>query len=220
METYLSLIRRVFRRAKFEILDKPRGLGRPICAQVWNADYQAGNWRHLESLSEHAHYSIIASYIAAFGTNADVLDMGCGAGVLTRYLYPSSYRHYCGVDVSTAAIGQAMRFGSDGVIEFKQGNFDTWISENRFDIIVFNESLYYARDARATLERFIDTLSPNGWLIVSMHHYGSHHYAVWRRVETAFSVMHSTHVENEKGQKWSIKVLRPKIMLDQPVSSS
>lgn len=207
MTSELSLTKRLLRRVRYELISKRQGLGTPILARAWNREYHAGRWKYLENLDEHARYAIIASYVTAFGHNGRLLEMGCGNGVLTRYLHPQSYSNYIGIDLSTEAIEQAKHSTLEGRIEFCEGDFDTWNSTDTFDVIVFNECIYYARDPRATLERVKQFLSPRGSLIVSMFVHGNHK-EMWQRIETRFPALDTTRVENGNGHQWTIKTLQ------------
>jgi len=70
---------------------------------------------------------------------------------------------YVGVDLSSAALQRAQAFGLSGC-EFVRGDFETWLPTERFDVVVFNESIGYARDPAATVRRFFRLSHFSPWL--------------------------------------------------------
>jgi cyclopropane fatty-acyl-phospholipid synthase-like methyltransferase len=75
----------------------------------------------------------------------NVLEIGCGAGALTRHLAPLSER-ILALDISPVAISRARAMGSDlanvdfrvqNIMEFKLGEQGPW------DLLVMNEMIYY-----------------------------------------------------------------------------
>jgi ubiquinone/menaquinone biosynthesis C-methylase UbiE len=71
-----------------------------------------------------------------------LLEVGCGAGILLSRLDPALIAHYVGLDVSSLALDEAR-------ITYPNGNFVHSYAEafssdaNSFDVIIFNESIYY-----------------------------------------------------------------------------
>jgi SAM-dependent methyltransferase len=72
----------------------------------WDRMFADGRWDYLDSPSEAPRYAVIAGYIHRRPDAACVLDVGCGSGLLYRYLDQSRVT-YRGIDVSPTAIGQA-----------------------------------------------------------------------------------------------------------------
>ncbi|MFV0308293.1 MAG: class I SAM-dependent methyltransferase, partial [Desertimonas sp.] len=141
-----------------------------------------------------------------------MLDVGCGDGVLWRRLDDAGAapRTYLGVDISAAAIETAPQRGAG--VEFRALDYDTAADqiEDRFDVVVFNESLAYFRSPAGTLQQAFDRhLRPGGVVLVSLWDqpaYGDD--ALWRRLLAGRQVV----AESERrhpvhGSRWRAKAL-------------
>jgi 2-polyprenyl-3-methyl-5-hydroxy-6-metoxy-1,4-benzoquinol methylase len=96
--------------------------------------------------------------------NGSVLDIGCGEGTLSDFLTPDQKTKYLGVDISKEAvrIGRTKRG-----LNFVQGEAETFIPDHNFDVIVFNEMLYYVEHVDV-MKRFAKFLNPNGIIVISV----------------------------------------------------
>lgn len=164
-----------------KFLLRPIGYGHPVPKVALDAEYRDGHWEHFHAAAEQPRYAAILRMIAAFGGDCPaILDVGCGSGRLPLLLEPERRRHYVGVDLSTEGLARARRLGLADA-EFIEGNFETWRPVGKFDVIVFNESIGYARDPAAVTRAFARQLNSTGILIVSQFRFG-HHRALWRRI--------------------------------------
>lgn len=105
----------------------------------------------------------------------DVLDVGCGIGVLARQLAPHADR-VLGIDLSQEAVDRARLLSASlSNIEFSQADVTCLDDDGRrFDLIVVADIIYYlAPLTDATLKllasRFADRLAPNGLLLLVNH---------------------------------------------------
>jgi 2-polyprenyl-3-methyl-5-hydroxy-6-metoxy-1,4-benzoquinol methylase len=197
--------RRYLERIYHDLVLGPRGYGRSVDTSVWEKQYRHGEWSALQGLDEIAHYAVIGGYTRLLHPSPAILDAGCGGGELAKWVNPM-FASYFGIDISEEAIAQASNLNLDKA-NFAVGDLEIWETHLRFDIIVFNESLYYTRDPRETLLRFNRFLSSAGAFIVSMCEYG-HNAAVWSRLDETVQWLHGTEVRNCKGQCWEIRVGR------------
>jgi 2-polyprenyl-3-methyl-5-hydroxy-6-metoxy-1,4-benzoquinol methylase len=96
----------------------------------------------------------------------DVLDVGCGDGLLAQRLAPVS-RSVTGIDPDTAAIARATdRLASHRHVTVAQRDFQNFqAGEQRFDLITFVASLHHM-DLRASLIKARDLLTPTGEIAV------------------------------------------------------
>jgi 2-polyprenyl-3-methyl-5-hydroxy-6-metoxy-1,4-benzoquinol methylase len=96
----------------------------------------------------------------------DVLDVGCGDGLLAQRLAPVS-RSVTGIDPDPEAIGPAAdRLASHGHVTISHGEFqDYQPGAHRFDLITFVASLHHM-DLRASLVKARDLLTPTGEIAV------------------------------------------------------
>jgi|SRR6185437_4372601 len=99
--------------------------------------------------------------------NPSVLDVGCAAGALSLAL--SKFSRYLGTDVSAHAIESGKR---DGIVALQAIDLRLFQTDQTWDVIVFNEVLYYLSVEEAVCEviRYAGFLSENGIMCVSMKH--------------------------------------------------
>jgi 2-polyprenyl-3-methyl-5-hydroxy-6-metoxy-1,4-benzoquinol methylase len=92
----------------------------------------------------------------------DVLDIGCGDGLLAQRLAPVS-RSVTGIDTDPAAIARAAdRLASLRHVTVSQADFqDYQAGARRFDLITFVASLHHM-DLRASLVKARNLLTPTG----------------------------------------------------------
>lgn len=183
--------------------------GTPVPREVWERQYQNGEWDYLESDDEAAHYEAIARFYARHGEGRSVLDVGCGTGLMYRYLTTAAgmpaYR-YTGIDLSAAALEQAAR--RDPYADFRQADYSSESVDGRFGCIIFNETLYSFENPLAILNRCMrENMEHDAMFIISM--YGDHHDGIWNGIARQHTVMDETEVENARQVRWKIKVIRP-----------
>ena len=190
----------------------PSDHGRPLPADTWERQYREGEFEFLDSMEELAHYAIIAGHVRFLFPSPTILDVGCGHGRLVDVLRGLPFKRYHGIDVSAEAIRRAAVHGSKQTT-FAVADFNTWSPRERFDVMVFCESLNYAQHPASTLLRYARALERNGAIIVSLYRYrkpGGIGKRTWQNVGSSFHTVDSTTVTNSKGQTWDIKVFRQK----------
>lgn len=127
--------------------------------------YATGRWNYLGDVSEMHRYSVIIGCASFFRPGpVDVLDVGCGSGVLQQRM---ACARYLGVDMNASAIAQAQARNS-ATVQFLCAPVESYAVPGRFDVIVFNESLYYMPDPLAILQRHLQHLQPDGVVIICM----------------------------------------------------
>ncbi len=181
----------------------------------WNHQYERGQWDGLEQLDELARFSVLAGYVQfLFPQTPHILEVGGGEGILAPRIGRNQYGRFLGTDVADAAIAQAQaRFGDDQTtfraLDMNQIGPDTLPGET-FDLIIFNESLYYLHPMLPKLkEQYLPLLRPGGLFIISLNT-GTHANSdeKWAELDTTFTVLHQSKVETAKNGWW-IKVLEP-----------
>jgi 2-polyprenyl-3-methyl-5-hydroxy-6-metoxy-1,4-benzoquinol methylase len=103
-----------------------------------------------------------------------VLDVACSGGTLL-YALPN-FSRYLGVDVSSVAIEMARRTASDMIpdraadIRFDAADLRQFDLPARYDVMVFNEVLYYLTTDQAVDEvrRYAKSLNVGGLIVISM----------------------------------------------------
>ncbi len=174
----------------------------------WDREYKTGTWRHLEEVGELGHYSVIAGYAQLIRPKA-ILDVACGSGVLARHLKALPYKHYLGIDLSMEAVMEASRRYGDERTRFQTADAREFASEQLFDLIVFNECLYYFRKPADVARHYSKLLAPGGKCIVSMF-MATENRAIWRELEPFAAIEDAMTIRNQKsGVGWVIKLLSP-----------
>lgn len=99
----------------------------------------------------------------------DVLDVGCGTGVLTRELtrHVRDAGSATGFDLSESMLGVARNRCPDAT--FKQGNAtDLPFEDQRFDVVVSSFMLMFVPDPVKSLSEMRRVLRPGGRLVISV----------------------------------------------------
>jgi len=98
--------------------------------------------------------------------DADVLDLGCGPGHLTRRLRELTAGRILGVDPSAGMVAEARRrFGGDG-IDFAVGAAEHLPAADAFDAIFCNSALQWFRDPARALRACAQALRAGGAIAV------------------------------------------------------
>ena len=152
-----------------------------VSPETWDREYREGQWHYLRRMDSLAGLVSILGY-CQFLNPASILDAGCGEGLLAEKLKMLPYTSYLGIDVSREAIASATpRLGDDRSL-FAVADAWAFETDQRFDVIVFNQSLYYLPDPAAVLAKYRAMLTPGGHIIVSMVDNACTR-AVWRLIE-------------------------------------
>ena len=169
--------------------------------------YAAGRWAYLESVQELPRYAVISGYCAHRRSAVSVLDLGCGTGVLRKWLRPELLSDYVGVDLSEVAIHCARR-EVNGVGKFVAADVALFEPKRRFDVIVFNEVLYYFADPASILRRYASALESHGVFVISLWESPESRRA-WRCAADAVTVADAVEVRNERNIAWQIRLCYP-----------
>jgi SAM-dependent methyltransferase len=181
----------------------------------WEREYRADGWAWLWNARESLHHRVIAAFADGFDGAARILDAGCGEGVLQRAMRQVGYASYLGVDLSATAAERAQAAAGDDRTQFRQGDANSFEPEGEFDLIVFNECLYYLSDPRATLLRLSRHLSPRGLIVVSMSmdsiRPGVFMLRIWNDLARSFDAIEEvTMMHGNGGSVRIVKALRPR----------
>jgi len=175
----------------------------------WDQQYASGRWDYLRTTGEAAHYGVILSYLYTIEYPHRILDIGCGEGLLHAMLDPQRYERYIGIDVSLEVISRLNpRVDTKTVFVCADARTYNVESSEQFDVIIFNECLYYFEDPLGVSQRYAQHLAPNGALIVSMYAEDQTR-RIWRMLDSVYQIEDEVHVTNRSGVAWTIKLLRP-----------
>jgi len=138
--------------------------------EIWDQEFQAGDWRHLDSTADDQVYV----YLERYTNGGSILDLGCGAGNTGNELNARSYSKYTGVDVSQVATdlaaARSSENGRDKKNEYFCGDIATFAPSDRYEVILFRESIFYIPRSKIVdvLLRYRKHLKQDGVFIVRM----------------------------------------------------
>ncbi|HWK04092.1 MAG TPA: methyltransferase domain-containing protein [Puia sp.] len=99
---------------------------------------------------------------------AEVLDVGCGNGVISRSLGEQGFT-VRGIDVSDKAIAKAMSLNTFPNVRFEVVSAEKLVAEgNRYYAVICSEVLEHLKDPGLLLEGLNKSLHPQGVLIVTV----------------------------------------------------
>lgn len=174
----------------------------------WNYQYDKGLWEGLKGLNELARFSVIVGYIKYLKPGQpEILEIGCGEGLLQQRLQSPNYGRYVGSDISDSAIQNAQA-QADEKCTYLVADMDKYQPTGTFDLIIFNESIYYSRHPLETLQRFATHLKANGLLIVTINDH-KHSDELWRSIKDGFELLDEATTVTTKST-CVCKVLLPK----------
>ena len=145
---------------------------------------RAGEYTYLSSISEEAlarglnkpfspeerarqFLDLGAIYSLLPPAPARILDAGCGAGWLSRFIARAGYS-VLGMDCSSEAIELARgyeHFANEGDVTFEVGDFEQCDFTEEFDAIIFYAALHHTQDLEASLHCAYKALKTGGIML-------------------------------------------------------
>ena len=117
--------------------------------------------------NEEIRYSTIVDFIKHCRIeDTRILDVGCGYGALVKYLKTEDYSSYLGIDLSDNAIYKARKTNFQKS-EFLIADAHQFHPKKTFDVIIFNEVLYYLDCQMEVVGRYSEFLENSGYFIFS-----------------------------------------------------
>jgi 2-polyprenyl-3-methyl-5-hydroxy-6-metoxy-1,4-benzoquinol methylase len=142
----------------------PSGLKRIL----WDKEYSGTKW----NFAYHSETDCVYPHLQKYAANGSILDLGCGMGNTANELAESAYQRYLGVDISEVCLSKATRrsqeSGRAAKNEFVRGDFLQFSTPEKFDVILFRESLYHVPMSKieSTLNHYAKNLKDKGVFIV------------------------------------------------------
>lgn len=183
---------------------------------AWEKEYQDGSWEFLSDENESIRYTVLARYIAKQQRPIRLCDVGCGPGIILRHLDMNLIAKYTGLDFVQESLDRIDPKRSQD--RYICSSLEEYVPDDKWDVILFNEVLYYMDDPVKEMRKFEAALSKGGIFIVSMHKkdrwlaYGDR---CIRRVRSYFKEAHydiQDAVELKRiydHVSWTIYVVRP-----------
>ena len=165
--------------------------------------YASGRWAYMKEVAESHRYSLIIGCCEYYQSgDRKVLDVGCGEGILQRRM---AYAEYLGVDMNAEAISLAMS-REDEHTRFVLAPAETYQPASQYDVIVFNESLYYIPNPIAVFEHYRACLAPDGIVVVCMFQTNLAR-RIWKKLSSIDMVeLTAIKISNELGFASVVKV--------------
>lgn len=135
---------------------------------AWDTQYRRGIWDYLNDNLEVERFEAVIQQAALYAPGGKMLEIGCGEGILQSRMPPGSYTKYAGIDLSKVAIRKAARLQNEQT-KYICADMETYQPSDNFDLIIFNESLYYGKDPVQLLQRYVQFLEPAGHIIISIY---------------------------------------------------
>ncbi|WP_128544639.1 class I SAM-dependent methyltransferase [Larkinella soli] len=154
----------------------------------WNYQYDKGLWDGLKAIDELARFSVIVGYVKYLKPGQpEVMEVGCGEGLLQQRLQAQNYGRFVGLDIADVAVENA-RAQADEKCTYRVGDMDTYEPDGTFDLIIFNEVIYYSKHPLKTLQRFSQYLKPGGLLIVTINNH-KRSDKLWNSIKDGFALV-------------------------------
>ncbi|MFK7956134.1 MAG: trans-aconitate 2-methyltransferase [Lysobacterales bacterium] len=173
----------------------------------WEAMYEEGY--ELNKPQEDGRYGVLTQLLSRHVGAEPVLDVGCGEGLVATHLRRVSDVPLEGFDLSEKAIAIARSRNIPDCQYSAAGFDDVNPGEQRYSVIVFNESLYYADDPALLVRKYQQWLAPKGVFLISMYDTVVTR-RVWRSIANEGSVKQAVQVKDLESQlMWTLKILAP-----------
>jgi trans-aconitate methyltransferase len=192
----VRVLRHLFTERSYERYYSPAGWD-----DMWTAGYT------LDGLNEDGRYGALITLMCRHAEGGPILDAGCGDGLLEAKFRAVSPAHAVGIDYSHEAVAHAK---ARNILDctFVQADYRDFRPEERFRLIVLNESLYYVADAPGVMTSLTRWLTPNGVFIVSMFD-SRVTRRIWRMLARGYVSVQGVEIRDERTHlKWRIRVLR------------
>lgn len=169
----------------------------------WDLNYRKGKWDYMGD--EKLRYAAIVELIRQTGIEKPkILDLGCGYGALNRYLQPDDYGFSLGIDLSSNAIARAKAEKYPNA-QFQVADIHQFVPKQQFDIIIFNEVLYYLDDQLEVVSRFSQYFEPGGCFIFSFFNIRQD---LIDALEQQYSLVRKEIISQTDGVTWGISLYR------------
>ena len=102
------------------------------------------------------------------------LDLGCGAGDISEYIFDKTGASVTGIDYAASAIAEATNRtnAKKPRLDFMQGNFNELVLEREsYDVVISLDTLYWAADLEKTMSMLVRSLRKGGRMGIFMNHH-------------------------------------------------
>ena len=175
----------------------------------WNYQYAKGQWDGLKDGYERERQEMVKAFFIKYANGGSLLEIGAGDGILPELVFQKQhYSTYLGVDVADEVMAKANHRLGDDRHRFLFGDMNNWQIKEKFDVILLNECINYAKNFDKTWTETLKSLNSGGVFIVSMHEH-KRSPQIWAAFDCHFTILEEKLVQNEFS-KWMVKVGKPK----------
>ena len=135
-----------------------------LCERVFGKDLCQDGMADMEALAD-----MIAKLNPGHGDR--LLDLGCGAGLITEYVSDSTGARVVGLEYAPEAVkvAQERTREKQQYLSFVQGDMNALdLEPNSFDAVMSLDTLYWAVDLEATMAKLVEAVKPGGQICVFM----------------------------------------------------
>lgn len=107
--------------------------------------------------------------VSKLDSNSHVLELGCGNGLITEYIYDQTKCYITGIDIAADAIEQAniRTSGKRSRINLDVKSMENLdYPNNSFDAVISIDSLYFVKDLENTIQNIKRVLKPEGFAYI------------------------------------------------------
>ena len=193
---------------KFKLWGQRTGKGRRIHVSQWNEEFADGRWEYLKNDRQTTRYKAIMDILAKHKTKPAILDVGCGEGILVDHLIQKKidFSDYLGLDISSQAITKAQHHHP--TVKFETADAEKYIASSGYDIIIFNECIYYFRNPLLVLHNFERYLNKNGIYIMSVFN-NKNYFQILDSIRKSYPCNESKIVSDGISDRWIISIFSP-----------
>jgi SAM-dependent methyltransferase len=143
---------------------------RSVKRSFWESEYKTTKW----DFADHTDGDPVYTHLERYAKNGSILDLGCGSGNTSNEIADSAYSRYLGVDISSEALAKAAKrseqSGRASKNCFRQSDFMGFHTLERFDVVLFRESMYHVPISRIRplLAKYSQYLKDEGVFIVRL----------------------------------------------------
>jgi 2-polyprenyl-6-hydroxyphenyl methylase/3-demethylubiquinone-9 3-methyltransferase len=174
-----------------------------IPADRWDYQYGRGEWEGLAA--EHARFDAVIALIREHYQSPSILEIGCGKALMLQRMNADDFSAFTGVDLSEVAIDYSRSFETEH-IHFVCADMQTFRPDQQYDVIAFNESLYYAKDPAQVFRHYLEYLKPGGSIIVTAFE-NKYTAKLWPTLEAYWKPTEARKVEVGE-LVWNVKMYR------------
>lgn len=190
---------------EINILKNMRDSQKEVCS-YWDNRFENVYLTVLEDISEMGRHGVIAELINRVVLNGNILDVGCGTGILSELVDLKRFQ-YIGIDISEVALRLAKKKRARTNVDFINASIEEFETQIKFETIVFNEVLYYL-DYENIIKTTVDMLVGQKLFIASAFDFAEgQELRQWLRNHT--TLISEIIIENPKDNlKWYIIAFR------------